>query len=114
MKDQETIILKQYQAPSKWYEYGAYAGAVGLFAATVANPGVMLWPGAITAILLYWNYLMFDIIKKYVNYVNAQQISKLLTDLAENHSSGKEDGTFQSNDGLITGEDTVNEEEEEG
>jgi methyl coenzyme M reductase beta subunit len=62
----EPIVIRQYQAPSKLYEYGAYAGAIGLFAATVVNPGVLLWPGALTGILLYWNYLMFDIVKKYV------------------------------------------------
>lgn len=113
-KLKEPIILKQYQEPPVWMEYGMYLGAVLLFAATVVNPGVMLWPGAITGVLLYWNYRLFDLLKKYVQYVNANELNRLIDLLDREEDNEQKDGTFQDTSGLITREDDVHDQEDEG
>lgn len=106
LDDENVVRVVQYQKPPAWMEWSAYAGAVGLFAATLLNPASPVWPALLTGFLLYWNYRLFDTIREYVKYVNAIEFSKLLTVLAEAEINKQKDGTIPERDGLTKEHDS--------
>lgn len=112
MKDVKvkTVKVVQYKQPSPLWEGAGYLGALALLAATLVNPGVAAWPAVLTGCLLYWNYYMFRIMRDYVKYVNATEISKLLVDLANNEEEVHKDGTISDSEGL--NKEPVDEQEE--
>lgn len=97
--------IVQYKKPPVWMEMAGYLGAVCLFAATIVNPGAVLWPALLTAHLLYWNYRLFVTLREYVKYVNATQISSLLMAMADEESNKHKEGTISESHGLINGDD---------
>ena len=104
MENDNVYKIVQYKQPPLWMELGAYLGAVSLFAAGVATGSVYYFMG-ITAMLLYWNYKLFSVIKDYVNHVNASEFSKLLTLMAEEELNKHKEGTFQDSSGLTKEQD---------
>lgn len=98
--DNNVIRIVQYKQPPLWMEYGVYAGALGLFTATIANPGISWWPMALTAMMMYWNYKLFSVIREYVKHVNASQFNTLLEIMSQAELNKPEDGTFQDSSGL--------------
>lgn len=110
MKDVKTIKVVQYKQPSPIWEGAGYLGALALLAATLVNPGVAMWPAALAGALLYYNYTMFRIMRDYVKYVNATEISKLLVDLANKPAEVHKDGTISDSEGL--NKEPVDEQEE--
>ena len=100
------LKVVQYQKPSPVYEWLGYVGAVSLLAATVMSPGTAIWPALLTGHLLYWNYRLFDLMRKYVEYVNATEISNLLQEMARHAINEHEDGTIPERDGLISREES--------
>lgn len=99
MNDKDCIKLLQYQRPPAWMEWSGYFGALAMLAAGIVTEVVWFYAG-VTGMLLYWNYKLFDVIKQYVDYVNATEINKLFDMLAENERNKQKDGTFQDRDGL--------------
>jgi len=97
--DVENIQIVQYKQPPLWMEWGGHLGAVSLFAAGVVTGNIYYYMG-LTAMLLYWNYKLFSVIREYVRHVNASEFSKLLTMLADLEDNEHEDGTFQDSSGL--------------
>ena len=99
MDDDNVTRILQYENPPLWMEWSMYIGTVLMFCAAVVT-GHIAWTGTLAGGLLYWNYRLYEIIRAYVRYVNASEISKLLVILAEHENNKQKDGTFQYSDGL--------------
>ena len=108
----EELRIVQYRMPPAWMEWGAYIGAVSLLAAGILTGNVYFY-AAITGMLLYWNYKLFDVIREYVQYLNASEFSKLLTTIAEAELNKQKDGTFQDSE-CLTKEQECEQESTEG
>ena len=100
MDDDNVVRIVQYKQPSLWTEAMGYAAAVVLFGLTVLQTANVIPPLALTAMLMYWNYKLFGVIREYVKQVNASEMSRLLTLMAEDAINKQKDGTFQDSDSL--------------
>lgn len=104
------IKVVQYKQPSPVYEWLGYVGTVLLLVATILYPGTPLFPAMLAGGLLYWNYTVFDLMRKYVRYVNATEISNLLQEMALAEENKHKDGTISDSEGLT--KEPVDEQEE--
>lgn len=103
--DNDVHKIVQYQMPPVWMEWGGYGAALGMFYAAVLTQNVWVIM-ALAAMLMYWNYRLFAIIREYVTHVNASEMSKLLMIMAEAEINKQKDGTFQDNECLTKEHDS--------
>jgi len=112
MNEEDQVSIVQYKVPPLWWEFGVYAGMLFTFV-LLAVDTVNIWAGVVlTGWAMYWNYHLFRIIREYVRYVNANEISKLLTILAEAELNKQKDGTFQASECLTKEQDDEQESSE--
>jgi len=96
----QEIEFTQYRKAPLWAEALAYCGMLGLFAASVVTGGAPIWMGVLTGWAMYWNYVLFRLINKYVSFVNASEFSRLLRTLEALQDNKTEDGTISVHEGL--------------
>lgn len=110
LDDKDTYRVMQYEKPPLWMQVLAYMGMVGLFAGAFLGN---VWALSLLAgWALYWNYKLFEIIKAYVNYVNATEINNLMAKLVAEELNKQKDGTIPERDGLT--KETGDEENPDG
>ena len=96
----QEIEFTQYKKAPLWAEALAYCGFLGLFAASIVTGGSPIWMGVLCGWAMYWNYVLFRLINRYVSFVNASEFSRLLSTLVALQDNETEDGTISVHEGL--------------
>lgn len=91
--------IRMYTPPGRWMEYTMYVCTLIVFAQAVYT-GIVYYTAVLAACLLYWNYLWFRLMRKWIDLLNENEIKKLADFLDTLALNEHKDGTFQDTECL--------------